>query len=66
MKPQEIALYYENGTLGSFSTKLMDLFGTADMLNKARLTAAFPEYMEAYLLWFHKPEGWNSINKDKS
>ncbi len=64
MSPNEIALYYERDSLGSFSTKLMDLFGMADMLNKARLTEAFPEYAEGYLLWFHKPEGWDIIKEN--
>ena len=59
MRPQEIAYYYETKTLGSFSTSLMDLFGKADTENKLRLSTAFPEYFEAYNLWYYKPEGWN-------
>ena len=63
MKPEEIAHYYEVGTLGSFSTGLMNLFCKADTLNKVRLGIAFPEYEESYSLWFYKPEGWNDIEK---
>ena len=59
MDPKEIAYYYEAGTLGSFSTKLMDLICAADIPNKDRIAKAFPEYIEAYYLWFHKPAGWN-------
>jgi len=61
MTPKEIAMYYNSGTLGSFSTKLMDLFGIADLGNRAVLAAAFPLYAEAWELWFHKPEGWNNV-----
>jgi hypothetical protein len=59
MKPNEIAYYYEKGTLGSFSTNLMNLFGKADIQNRLRLELAFPEYAKAYELWFYKPEGWD-------
>ena len=61
MKPTEIAYYYETGNLGSFSKKLMDLFSCADTNNKLRLSIAFPEYAEAYELWYLKPDGWNTI-----
>ena len=59
MKPQEIACYYELGTLGGFSTRLMNLISVADLGNKARIGIAFPEYIEAYELWFYKPKLWN-------
>lgn len=52
MTPKEIARFYEAGTLGSFSTKLMDLIGYADTINKAKIAIAFPEYVQAYELWF--------------
>jgi len=61
LTPNEIAKYYEAGTLGSFSTGLMQLFMKADNQNKQKLAISFPEYYEAYNLWFHKPEGWNKI-----
>jgi len=61
MKPKEIAYYYELGTLGSFSMTLMDLFGKADTGNQFRLASAFPEYYEAYLLWYKKPKGWKDF-----
>ena len=64
MKPEEIAHYYEVGTLGSFSTGLMDLFNKADTMNRIRLGIVFPEYKEAYRLWFYKPEGWNDMKKE--
>ena len=44
----EIAKYFEIGTLGGFSTDLMRLFGKADTQNRLRLEQAFPEYAEAY------------------
>jgi hypothetical protein len=59
MTPNEIAYFYEIGTLGSFSTDLMRLFGKADIQNKAKLAQAFPKYAKAYELWFYKPEGWD-------
>jgi len=59
MEPYEIADHYDRGTLGSFSTGLMDLFGKADSNNKVRLGVCFTEYYEAYNLWFYKLEGWN-------
>ena len=59
MKPNEIAYFYEKGTLGGFSTSLMNLICKADPINKARIQIAFPEYIEAYELWFNKPEGWD-------
>ena len=65
MKPQEIAYFYEVGTLGGFSTQLMNLFGKADIGNKYRLAQAFPEYAEAYDLWFYKPEGWDKYQDTK-
>ena len=64
MTPKEIAYFYEAGSLGSFSTALMNLFCKANTSNKARLAAAFPEYAEAYRLWFYRPKGWNDIKKD--
>jgi len=63
MSPQEIAYFYEIGTLGGFSTQLMDLFGKADTTNRLRLSQAFPEYEKAYNLWFYKPEGWDNFNE---
>ena len=53
MTPQDIALYYNRGTLGSFSQSLMDLFCRADSQNKIKLGVAYPEYYEAYYLWFN-------------
>ena len=50
--PKDIARFYEAGVLGSFSMALMDLFGKADKDNKIRLSIAFPEYAEAYRIWF--------------
>ena len=50
--PKDIAKYYEAGVLGSFSMALMDLFDKADTDNKRRLSVAFPEYAEAYRIWF--------------
>ena len=59
MYPQEIAYYYEIGTLGNFSTRLMDLICIADTPNRDRIKQAFPEYIRAYDYWFSKPEGWD-------
>jgi len=59
MAPQEIAFYYEKGTLGGFSTKLMDTICIADTFNRNRIKLAFPEYIRAYELWFSKPKGWD-------
>ncbi len=53
MTSNEIALYYENGTLGSFSTTLMNLIAKADVVNKQKLEQVFPEYVEAYYLWYN-------------
>ena len=52
MEPTDIARYYNAGTLGGFSTALMDLIGRADTDNKYKLSLVFPEYIEAYKLWF--------------
>ena len=65
MTPKEIAIFYEKRALGSFSTKLMDLIGNADTLNKARIGIAFPEYVEAHNIWFYKPEGWDKFEEEK-
>ena len=51
-KPIDIARWYEAGTLGSFSMALMDLIGKADIENRLKLWLLFPEYMEAYDIWF--------------
>lgn len=59
MDPHDMARYYNSGTLGSFSTKLIELFTYADLSNQATLRQAFPIHWEAYQLWFHKPEGWD-------
>jgi hypothetical protein len=64
--PNEIAYYYEINRLGGFSTDLMRLFGRADTQNRAKLEEAFPEYAEAYRLWFYKPEGWDKLEGDKN
>ena len=61
MKPEEIAYYYEIGTLGGFSTQLMNLICKADIPNRERIGFAFPEYIKAYKLWFHKPDGWKDF-----
>ena len=59
MSAKEIAKYYHLGTLGSFSTSLMELFMKADTVNQIKLASVFPEYYDAYKLWFYKPEGWD-------
>jgi len=51
MTPKKIARYYEAGTLGSFSTTLMDLIGKADYNHKLKIKIIFPEYVEAYDLY---------------
>jgi hypothetical protein len=48
-----IALWYDCRTLGSFETALMDLIDKADRENKAKIAICFPEYVEAYNLWFN-------------
>ena len=62
---KDIAKCYEAGVLGSFSTALMDLFGRADIDNRIRLSIAFPEYAEAYKIWF-KGEYKNENNQSDS
>jgi hypothetical protein len=52
--PENIVKYYEAGTLGSFSTALLELFMKADEVNKLKLSLAFPEHYEAYKLWYNK------------
>jgi len=52
MTPEEIVKYYNVGTLGSFSTALFELFMKADNSNRFKLALSFPEYHEAYKLWF--------------
>jgi len=54
MSAEEIAEYYENETLGSFSTALMDLICKADLINQMKIEVVFPEYIEAYKIWFNK------------
>lgn len=54
MTPEEIARYYENNSLGSFSTMLMDLIGKADYINRDKINQIFPEYIEAYKIWYYK------------
>ena len=51
--PMLLALCYENKTLGSFSTALMDLIGKADSNNRQRIAQAFPEYILAYRYWYN-------------
>jgi len=66
--PKDIARYYEAGVpgvLGSFSMALMDLFVKAVVDNKRRLSVAFPEYAEAYKIWF-KGEYKNENNQSDS
>jgi len=65
MSPNEIAYWYSIGNLGSFSTALFELFMKADNTNKEKLGSVYPEYYEAYQLWFHKPDGWNNIHNNK-
>jgi len=65
MRPHEIAKHYESETLGSFSTKLMDLFSVADTRNSKRLASAFPEHYEAYCLLYRKSEGWDKPPQEK-
>lgn len=50
--PKQIAKWYEARALGSFAMALMDLFGKADIENQARLAIAFPEYAEAWKIWY--------------
>jgi len=50
--PEEMAMYYNSGTLGGFSTKLMDLIGFADIENRKKLKEAFPRHFEGWRLWF--------------
>ncbi len=64
MRPKEIAYFYATGGLGSFRTGVMDLIGKADTINRDKIALAFPEYIEAYKLWFYKPDGWNNIKKE--
>ena len=52
MEPMDIARYYEEGTLGSFSMKLMDLFGIADLENRKRLKKSFPNHGKGWMIWF--------------
>jgi len=52
MTPLEIAQHQENGSLGSFSTKLMNLIESADIYNKLKIAQCFPEYIEAYNIWY--------------
>jgi hypothetical protein len=52
--PENIVKYYEAGTLGSFSTALLELFMKADGENKLKLSLVFPEHYEAYKLYFYK------------
>ena len=58
---RELAVFFENGKLGSFSTNLFKLFSQADISNQMKLANAFPDYWNAYKLWFLKPEGWDTI-----
>lgn len=51
MDAKDIARYFAQGTLGGFSTSLMLLFQKADLENQKRLSKAYPEYYEAYLIW---------------
>jgi len=53
MTPKEIAQYYNAGTLGSFSTALFELIMKADENNKLKLSIVYPEYVEAYYIWFN-------------
>ena len=50
--PKQIAKWYEARVLGSFAMALMDLFGKADIESQARLAIAFPEYAEAWKIWY--------------
>ncbi len=50
--PEDIVKYYKAGTLGSFSTKLFELFMLADSMNKIKLASVFPEYYKAYMIWY--------------
>ncbi len=52
MKPTEIARYYNLDVLGSFSKSLMETIAKADLTNRKKLRRCFPEYVEAYELWF--------------
>jgi len=52
MTPEQIAKYYNSKALGSFSTALMDLIGKADLENRAKISMSFPEYVEAWNIWF--------------
>jgi len=52
MTSEEIARYYESGSLGSFSTALIDLIQKADSTNKQKIKLAFPEYIEAWNIWY--------------
>lgn len=53
MTAKEIAQYYRAGTLGSFSTGLMDLIGKADVENRVKLAVVYPEYLHAHMIWFN-------------
>jgi len=52
MTSLEIAQHYENSSLGSFSTKLMDIIESADIYNKLKIAQCFPEYIKVYNIWF--------------
>lgn len=52
--PQNLCKYYIAGTLGSFSTALIELFMKADTENQQKLAEAFPRHYKAYLLWYYK------------
>jgi hypothetical protein len=54
MTPEEIVRYYNNESLGSFSTALFELFMKADHENVFKLACIYPEYAVAFKMWCEK------------
>jgi len=51
IKAKRELYFWQYGYTGSFSNRLYDLIGKADMFNKERIRAGFPEYVEVYEIW---------------
>ena len=49
---QQIARWFEARTLGSFHMGLMALYSKADLDNREKLRKGFPDYAEAWELWY--------------
>lgn len=56
---------WQIGDKSSFYTQLVKLISMADEQNKSRLEFLYPDYVEAYNIWYYKKLDGKSFVSDK-